>query len=135
MVPATTADLSVFGSPLLLGEVIGNLIDNAIRYGGQRILLEACATPDEVVLRVCDDGPALDAATLKNMFRPFWRGEHPQPDGSGLGLPIAQRLVERMHGTIRPLVGAGGAGTCVELRLPRKGNIKLALPRMTAPSR
>ena len=112
---------TVRGSPTLLGEVVSNLIDNALRYGGQHIDLALAVQPGEVRIAVCDDGAPLDAPTRANMFLPFWRGGHGQPEGSGLGLAIAQRVVHRMGGSIVARPAGAAAGTCIEIRLPRAG--------------
>lgn len=111
----------VQGSPTLLGEVVSNLIDNALRYGGAHVEVDVTVPPkhsDRIRIRVRDDGPALDAATRTQMLLPFWRGGHGQPEGSGLGLSIAQRVVERMGGQLA--VHAGHAqGTSLHITLPR----------------
>lgn len=110
---------AVRGSPTLLGEVVANLIDNALRYGGPHATVEVAAQGDRIHIRVSDDGPALDAASRKHMLLPFWRGNHGQPEGSGLGLSIALRVVERMGGRLAVRTGSGGSGTCVDIDLPR----------------
>ncbi|XAH21885.1 sensor histidine kinase [Xylophilus sp. GW821-FHT01B05] len=112
---------TVRGSPTLLGEVVSNLVDNALRYGGTQIEVLLQVQPDEVLLAVCDDGPALDADTHAQMLLPFWRGAHGQPEGSGLGLSIAQRVVLRMGGTLAARQASEAGGTCIEIRLPRVG--------------
>lgn len=115
---ATVATARVRGSPTLLGEVLSNLVDNALRYGGPRIGLHAGAMEGEVVLAVEDDGPALPAEVRASMLLPFWRGEHGHAEGSGLGLSIASRVVQRMQGRLHVGTGAGGQGTRIEVRLP-----------------
>lgn len=114
-----SGDCAVRGSPTLLDEVISNLIDNALRYGGPNVTVQTRALEHVVRVRVCDDGPALDAATRRHMLLPFWRGDHGQPDGSGLGLSIARRVVERMGGQLALRTGPGGGGTCADIVLPR----------------
>jgi two-component system sensor histidine kinase TctE len=109
---------AVRGSPTLLGEVVSNLIDNALRYGGPHVAVEVLSLEGGVRIQVCDDGPALDAATRERMLLPFWRGDHGQPEGSGLGLSIAQRVVQRMGGHLGVQAGPGGQGTCVAVELP-----------------
>jgi two-component system sensor histidine kinase TctE len=109
----------VQGSPTLLGEVASNLIDNALRYGGAHVEVDVAARGGRIRIRVSDDGPALDAATRAQMLLPFWRGSHGQPEGSGLGLSIAQRVVERMDGRLAVHAGTGGRGTRLHITLPR----------------
>lgn len=105
------------GSPILLGEVISNLIDNAVRYGGHHIRLELDRHGNALHVRVHDDGTPLDEDTRRNLLLPFWRGNHGQPEGSGLGLSIALRIVERFGGTFT-LLPAELPGTCFEISLP-----------------
>lgn len=105
------------GSPILLGEVISNLLDNAIRYGGTHIALLLHHHENSLIVQVQDDGPALDAQSRENLLLPFWRGSHGKPEGSGLGLSIAQRIVERLGGRFA-LVNRPGLGACFEITLP-----------------
>jgi two-component system sensor histidine kinase TctE len=111
---------TVRGSPTLLGEVVSNLVDNALRYGGPHVTLETQVHEEWVRIRVSDDGPTLDAQTRAQMLLPFWRGDHGQPEGSGLGLSIALRVVQRMGGRLTVRSGPGGKGTCVQIELPRQ---------------
>lgn len=115
-VPAAL-DFHLQGSSMLLGEVVSNLLDNAIRYGGPHIRLDLHHRSTTLIVRVRDDGPPLDAATRENLLLPFWRGNHGLPDGSGLGLSIAQRIVERLGGTLS-LLADSRQGTCFEIELP-----------------
>jgi len=127
--PAATGGAStVRGSPTLLGEVVSNLVDNALRYGGPHVAVQTRvqAHEDLVRIQVSDDGPALDAQTRAQMLLPFWRGDHGQPEGSGLGLSIALRVVQRMGGRLAVHSGPGSRGTCVQIDLPRQHGPSLA---------
>ena len=108
----------VAGSPTLLGEVVSNLVDNAIRYGGQHILVELRRSEAEVYIEVLDDGVPLPNATREQMFLPFWRGNHGYAEGSGLGLSIAQRIMRRMGGELELRDTAESGGTCLRITLP-----------------
>ncbi|HEY9279573.1 MAG TPA: HAMP domain-containing sensor histidine kinase, partial [Eoetvoesiella sp.] len=83
--------------PLLLEELLGNLIDNALRYGvgGQCVRLQVGATPPS--LSVEDDGPGVDSADSDRIFEAFYRSPRANIDGSGLGLAIV-REIARAHG-------------------------------------
>ncbi|MGJ7579255.1 sensor histidine kinase [Variovorax sp. RHLX14] len=118
--PAEGAACLLNGSPTLLHEVVGNLLDNALRYGGDSLALTSELLNDEIVIAVEDNGPELDATTRENMLRPFWRGTHGLPGGSGLGLSIAHRVIERLGGVLAVRTRPGVVGTRVEVRLPRK---------------
>ena len=110
--------LRLRGSPTLLGEVVSNLVDNALRYGGCDIVVSLAPSPAGVRIAVSDDGATLDADTHAAMLLPFWRGSHGQPEGSGLGLSIAQRVVQRMDGRLTVGTAADGSGTAVVLQFP-----------------
>lgn len=91
--------------PLWLGEVVVNLLDNALRYGGPHIVLRISPLPDAAgaCMVVEDDGPGVPAAELPRLFEPFWRGERADlrnDGGTGLGLAIAREIVERMGGSV-----------------------------------
>jgi len=90
--------------PLWLPEVVVNLLDNARRYGGPRVLLRVRALAGggaEVLVE--DDGPGVPPEQLPRLFEPFWRGERADlrnDGGTGLGLTIAREIVERLGGRI-----------------------------------
>ena len=105
------------GSPILLGEVISNLVDNALRYGGSQVDLLLHHHDDNLIVQVRDNGPALDTHTREHLLLPFWRGAHGMPEGSGLGLSIAQGITERMGGSFA-LIDKPGFGACFEITLP-----------------
>jgi two-component system sensor histidine kinase TctE len=90
--------------PVWLGEVVNNLLDNAMRYGGSDIRIEVAPRGDggaEIV--VADNGTGVSEADLPRLFEPFWRGpraDERQDGGTGLGLAIAKEIVERLGGTL-----------------------------------
>lgn len=90
--------------PIWLGEVVNNLLDNAQRYGGERILLKVEALPEGGALVVVEDnGAGVKPEQLPRLFEPFWRGERADlrnDGGTGLGLAIAREIVERLGGTL-----------------------------------
>lgn len=90
--------------PLWLGEVIVNLLDNALRYGGQQITLRVQTLPTGGArIEVEDDGPGVAPEQLPQLFEPFWRGERADlrnDGGTGLGLTIAREIVLRLGGQI-----------------------------------
>jgi two-component system sensor histidine kinase TctE len=91
--------------PLWLGEVVVNLLDNALRYGGQHIVMRvlAGATASGATIEVEDDGPGVEPDLLPRLFEPFWRGDRADlrnDGGTGLGLAIAREIVERMGGRL-----------------------------------
>ena len=90
--------------PLWLGEVVNNLLDNALRYGGPHVMLRVTPGDEggaEVVVE--DDGPGVPPEHLAQLFEPFWRGERADlrnDGGTGLGLTIAREVVKRLGGRI-----------------------------------
>ncbi|MEN9631335.1 MAG: hypothetical protein RJA10_4563 [Pseudomonadota bacterium] len=90
--------------PIWLGEVLNNLLDNALRYGGPRIHMQVralAAGGAEVVVE--DDGPGVRPDQLPRLFEPFWRGDRADTrsdGGTGLGLAIAREIVDRLGGTL-----------------------------------
>jgi signal transduction histidine kinase len=103
--------------PLRIGEVLANLLSNAIRHtpAGGEVTLVARRADGDVELAVGDSGPGIDKERIATIFDRFSRG--PDSPGAGLGLAIAKSLVEAHGGTIR--VDSGSGGTTVAFRLPR----------------
>lgn len=87
----------VDADPLLLDELLGNLIDNALRYAQAktRIVLRVTANPP--TLSIEDDGVGINLNNHHQIFEAFYRGEQSQSDGSGLGLAIV-REIAMAHG-------------------------------------
>ncbi|MCH7345739.1 sensor histidine kinase N-terminal domain-containing protein [Pelomonas sp. CA6] len=87
--------------PIWLGEALTNVLDNALRYGGQAIVLRAASSPQGVRVEIEDDGPGIAEQDLPRLCEPFWRGERADirgDGGSGLGLAIAFEIVQRLGG-------------------------------------
>jgi two-component system, OmpR family, sensor histidine kinase TctE len=89
------------GEPVLLGEMVRNLVDNALQYtpaGGSVTARVLPATAERgLVLEVEDSGPGIAVGEREAVFRPFYRALGTQVDGSGLGLAIVQEVAHR-HG-------------------------------------
>jgi two-component system sensor histidine kinase TctE len=87
------------GEPVLLGEMVRNLVDNALQYTPTGGTVTARVVPDPfgqvVVLQVEDTGPGIAPAEREAVFRPFYRAPDTQVDGSGLGLAIVQEVAQR----------------------------------------
>ncbi len=116
-------DVKVYADPGLLDRALGNLIDNAIKYGpdGPAIVMSASDDADGwVTLRIIDGGTGIDGEHLEKLTDRFYRGEPGQRKarGSGLGLSIAVAIVESHGGTLH-IQSTPGHGTSVTLRLPR----------------
>jgi signal transduction histidine kinase len=111
----------VDADPTALAQVFRNLIDNALKFHGEgppRITIRARCTETEAVLVVADAGIGIPPEQAEQVFGLFQRlHRDPQHPGTGLGLTICRRLVERGGGTIR-IVPDTHNGTEVELTLP-----------------
>ncbi|HEX8238856.1 MAG TPA: ATP-binding protein [Allosphingosinicella sp.] len=89
----------VLGDPLALRRLVGNLLDNAVKYGGGA-RCQVLSRDGKAVILVDDDGPGIAEDSLERMFTPFVRGDSardPATGGVGLGLAIA-RAIARSHG-------------------------------------
>ncbi|MCX7303484.1 MAG: sensor histidine kinase KdpD [Hyphomicrobiales bacterium] len=110
------------GDSVLLGQVLFNLIDNALKYGGSDpISIYVRNDAKDVVISVTDLGKGIAATDLEHVFEKFFRRAKPDGriPGTGLGLAIARGFVEAMGGTIRaesPAVKR--RGTRITLRFP-----------------
>jgi signal transduction histidine kinase len=107
-----------------LSQVLGNILDNALRYtpdGGQ-IIVAASLESDDIMITVTDTGPGVSSKQLLHLFERFWRGDPSRSrrtGGSGLGLAVAQQIVEAHGGRIwAENVSTGGLR--VRFSLPRK---------------
>ena len=105
-------------------QVLFNLVDNAIKYGGatgtnNEISIRTRAVEANVEIEVSDYGPGVDEAQLPHVFEPYYRGKTPDASstkGSGMGLALVRRLVESIGGTVRGDNGDHG-GFTVTVRL------------------
>jgi signal transduction histidine kinase len=117
------ADVLVVGQADLLGRAIENVVRNAIKHSaeGGEVQLQARALPDarQLCIRVLDRGPGVAPADLETIFQPFFRSSNAGAEGHGLGLAIAQHVIEAHGGSIKATNRAGG-GLCVEMILPVK---------------
>ncbi|MHC6227131.1 ATP-binding protein [Pseudomonas sp. X10] len=104
------------GKPLALRRCIGNLIDNAIKYG-ERAHLRILDSASGVVLQVDDQGPGVPEQRLERVFEPHFRLAA-QQQGYGLGLGIA-RNIAHSHGGEVSLLNLRQGGLRVTLSLPR----------------
>ncbi len=101
----------IHGDPVLLNELLGNLVDNAIRYGAKpgRIMLRVTASPP--CLMVEDDGPGIAEADIDKVFEPFHRAQSVRTPGSGLGLAIVQEIARAHRAVLSVQSRPGFPGT------------------------
>jgi signal transduction histidine kinase len=100
-------------------QALDNIVDNAIKYSTteKHVTVRGAATAKSVTLTVRDRGTGIARKDLSRVFERFYRGKNVTSSGSGLGLPIAKRIVESHGGRIdvRSIVGSG---TEVDVTLP-----------------
>ena len=97
--PESDTPTMLLGEPVLLGELVRNLVDNALQYTPAGGTVTARVVPDPfgqvLVLQVEDTGPGVAPAERDAVFRPFYRSLETLVDGSGLGLAIVQEIAHR----------------------------------------
>jgi signal transduction histidine kinase len=105
---------------MTIRQVIGILLDNAIRYGASPEPVELTIRKEgsAAVIEVTDHGPGIDARHLPHLFDRFYRADAARTEpGSGLGLAIAKQVVEQHGGTIA-VQSEVGSGTTFTVTLP-----------------
>jgi signal transduction histidine kinase len=107
------------GEPGSLEQLFLNLLLNAaqVLHPGGTASVNLRLEAGHAVVKIVDDGPGIPAAVMDRLFEPFFST---QPDGTGLGMSIAQRIAAAHGGSIEVDSPPGG-GTVVEVRLPRIG--------------
>lgn len=110
-------DAPQVGDAQLLREMLSNLIDNALRYGGTRISLTVYRTEQGVTWCVADDGPGIPESQRAAVFLPFFRLSG-GVDGAGLGLTIVQRIANLHGAKVRLDAGNGNTGLRVRVDFP-----------------
>ncbi len=113
---------SVVGDAGALNQVFLNILKNAaeaIEGEGGAIQVTVSEERAQVLVRVRDTGPGMEAAVQERLFEPFYTTKAAGA-GTGLGLSMSRRIVERHGGSIE-VESEPGEGTCVTVRLPAEG--------------
>ena len=109
------------GDSFLVRDMLGNLLDNAIRYtqhGGQ-VTVRVTAGTDAIVLSVEDNGPGIPERERERVFERFYSVLGTGTEGCGLGLAIVREIALSHHAQVRLANGADGKGTLVRVTFPR----------------
>ena len=120
--PATTAEVMV--DPERLGQVLGNLLENALRHtpaGGRVDLIASTPRAGWVELVVRDTGAGISADHLGRIFERFYRADPARTrehGGSGIGLTISRALVEAHGGRLTAGSAGPGTGSTFRIELP-----------------
>ncbi|HKW81740.1 MAG TPA: sensor histidine kinase [Casimicrobiaceae bacterium] len=109
----------VAGNPVLMAELLNNLIDNAVRYtpSGGAVTIRTGVDRDEACLSVEDTGPGIPEEKRSAIFERFYRIEGSPGEGSGLGLAIVKEVADRHHAALS-VQSAGGSGVKIVARFP-----------------
>ena len=115
-------DAVALADPGLLERVLANIVDNALRYGGDSVVrINAGTVAGRTLINVIDEGPGVPRGVADQLFEPFQRlGDRNNKYGVGLGLSVARGFAEAMGGTISATDTPGGGLTIlVDLPAPR----------------
>jgi two-component system, OmpR family, sensor histidine kinase KdpD len=108
--------------PILIEQVLVNILDNAAKYSppGGRIEIAAAVDGEQVRVGVSDEGPGIPPKARESVFDGFYRvrASDKQAAGTGLGLSICCGMIEAHGGRIEALPGPGGRGTTIAFWLP-----------------
>ena len=108
------------GDPDRIQQVMVNLLDNAIKYGGAPVRVRVESANGHVRISVADSGPGITLGDQQRIFEKFYRAD-PQhtraPSGTGLGLYISRELVRRMGGRL-DVRSEPGSGATFVVELP-----------------
>jgi signal transduction histidine kinase len=116
----------VYADPLRVESVLRNLIENAVKYGGEgaKISVDVGRQASDILFKVIDDGPGIPEKERQHIFESFYRVDDSLTrltSGAGLGLAICQGLV-RAHGG-RIWVEPQANGTCVAFTIPTRRSV------------
>ncbi|TWT04035.1 HAMP domain-containing protein [Reyranella sp. CPCC 100927] len=112
-------DRPVVTRPQAVRRIVGNLVDNALKFA-RDVEIQVEHAGDTVAVTVCDRGPGIDPAELQAVLQPFHRLESSRnrdTGGTGLGLAIAHQLAQMLGGDLT-LGNRSGGGLMACLRLP-----------------
>jgi two-component system sensor histidine kinase KdpD len=119
-IPSDMPLLYVHG--VLIEQALVNVLDNAAGFSpaGGVITIQAGGDDDNIMLKVCDEGPGIPPSARESVFDMFYtvsEGDR-KHQGTGLGLAICRGLVETHGGSVIALGGKDGSGTCIHITLP-----------------
>ncbi|MGT2440963.1 ATP-binding protein [Bradyrhizobium betae] len=119
-----TEAIAVDGDSFAFASAIRNLVENAVKFtpDGGRVDVCVYQAHGAAVVEIEDTGPGISQADLDRIFEPFFRGRQASGPGSGLGLSIVKRIIDRAGGTITiaNVGGNEGAGLLVIVKLQMK---------------
>jgi two-component system phosphate regulon sensor histidine kinase PhoR len=118
----------VKGDKFLLDIAVSNLIGNAIKYGidGGKVEVTLTDEKNNLIIEVCDDGVGIPEEEITKIFKEFYRAENVKKistEGSGLGLSVVKKIIDRHNGLIKVkspsrLAKFSQPGSCFTIKLP-----------------
>ena len=117
--------LTVTTKPLALRRAVGNLLDNALHYGG-KVEISVVEVGEFIEIKIRDHGPGVPEETITSLFQPYIRLDHGRDrnkSGLGLGLGIARDIVQTLGGDLQ-LKNHPEVGLVATIRLPSDGYAK-----------
>jgi len=108
------------GTAALIGILMRNLIDNAIRYSppASRVQVVVTSRDDRAVFAVVDQGPGIPIEAQTRVWERFFRVLGTEETGSGLGLSIVKHIADLHHASVSLAAGEDGKGLRVEVAFP-----------------
>ena len=98
---------TIMGQTNLLQQALFNLLDNALKYSEDEVVVKLDATENTVCIQIHDKGPGIPDAHLANVTKPFIQLE-PQSNGAGLGLTLVNHIAEMLGGNLNLRNGSTG---------------------------
>jgi two-component system sensor histidine kinase TctE len=129
------SDAIVRAMPVMLHELVANLIDNAMRYTPAHGIVTAVVVASREIneLRVVDNGPGIPPEERPRVFERFYRLHHGRSDGCGLGLAIVREIATASDARVILSEPAAGTGLVVSVMFPARPVSKPS-PPSEAPS-
>lgn len=117
--PDDEKKITIQGNPSLLFIALGNILKNAVKFsGGKEVNCKMQCNANEVVISIIDSGIGINPGEFGKIFQPFYRSENARPfEGSGIGLPLAQKII-RLHNGRTEVLSEQNKGTEFKIILP-----------------
>lgn len=124
---AIPSDLMLYSDRTHFQHIMGNLLDNAIKYSGKtaKVTIKATHGPEAVSLWISDEGIGITKEQQRHIFERFYRvphGNHHEVKGYGLGLYFVATMMRRLGGRIMVQSKGSGLGTTFRLDFPDNNN-------------
>lgn len=112
------AEILFYGDEHDLMELLGNLLENAFKYGRHKVYVDAIKQPETLILQVEDDGPGIPSDRVQEILQRGTRVDT-SPPGQGIGLAVVNDIVKSYHGSLH-IDGSSLGGSIFTISLPLK---------------